>query len=97
VEHTIGKRLRAPLDRIMARATQLRTGVPDDARSRVLQSITVPTPSVFQPAVAAAPDDLALHLSRRVIESHGGRMGVEAATAGRSYWVTLPTEPRMSR
>jgi signal transduction histidine kinase len=59
--------------------------------------VTVPTPSIFQPAVVAAPNDLALHLSQRVIESHGGRMGVEATTAGHTYWFTLPTEPRMLR
>lgn len=48
-------------------------------------------------AVTAATDDLALLLSRRVIEAHGGRMGVEAAMASRTYWFTLPTEPRMLR
>ncbi len=56
---------------------------------------TVPTPSVFEPAVAAPPDDLRLQLSQRVIEAHGGRLGIETATAGSTYWFTLPTEPRM--
>jgi hypothetical protein len=51
--------------------------------------------STAQPAVA--PDDLALHLSRRVIESHGGRLGVEGAAAGRTVWFTLPTGPRLLR
>lgn len=59
--------------------------------------VTVPTPNVFRPAAVASPDDLALHLSQRVVEAHGGRMGIEAAAAGRTYWFTLPTEPRMLR
>jgi signal transduction histidine kinase len=50
-----------------------------------------------QPAVAAPTNDLALHLAQRVIEAHGGRLGIDAATAGRTYWFTLPTEPRVLR
>jgi signal transduction histidine kinase len=48
-------------------------------------------------AVAGPPSELVLHLAQRVIEAHGGRMGIEAATAGRTYWFTLPTEPRLLR
>ncbi len=59
--------------------------------------VSVPMPSTFQPAVAAPPNDLALQLSQRVIEAHGGRFGIESATAGRTYWFTLPTEPRLLR
>ena len=70
----------------------------DGARFAIIDAgVSVPTPSVFQPAVGAPPNDLALQLCQRVIEAHGGRMGVEVATAGRTYWFTLPTEPRLLR
>jgi signal transduction histidine kinase len=76
------------------------SAAPDDdgVRFAIIDAgVTVPTPSMFQPAVAAPTSDLALHLSQRVIEAHGGRMGIESATAGRTYWFTLPTEPRLLR
>lgn len=89
VEHTFGKRRSAGHVSIVSVSTA--------TASIALRSTTVSTPGVFQPVVAAVPIELALHLSQRVIESYGGRLGVEAAMAGRTYRLTLPTEPRMLR
>jgi signal transduction histidine kinase len=70
----------------------------DGVRFAVIDAgVTLPIPSASQPAVAPPPSDLALQLSQRVIEAHGGRFGIESATAGRTYWFTLPTEPRFLR
>lgn len=76
------------------------SAAPTDDGVRIALSdagVTVPLPSTFAPPVAAPPNDLALQLAQRVIEAHGGRFGIEAATAGRTYWFTLPTEPRLLR
>lgn len=70
----------------------------DGVRFAIIDAaVTFATPSALQPAVAVSPNDLTLHLSERVIDAHGGRLGVEAAAAGRTYWFTLPTEPRVLR
>ena len=41
--------------------------------------------------------DLALHLCSRVVEAHGGRLGIQASSISRTYWFTLPTEPSLLR
>ena len=53
--------------------------------------------NLFGPAAVASSNDLGSHLCKRVIEAHGGRMGVETAAAGRTYWFELPTEPSVLR
>jgi signal transduction histidine kinase len=50
------------------------------------------------PGTDSAPaNDLALHLCSRVVEAHGGRMGVQTSAISRTYWFTLPTEPSLLR
>jgi hypothetical protein len=39
--------------------------------------------------------DLALHLCSRVVEAHGGRLGIQTSAISRTYWFTLPTEPAL--
>lgn len=41
--------------------------------------------------------DLALQLCGRIVEAHGGRMGVQTSSISRTYWFTLPTEPALLR
>lgn len=45
----------------------------------------------------APPNELALHLCSRVIEAHGGRLGVQTSAISRTYWFTLPAEPSLLR
>jgi K+-sensing histidine kinase KdpD len=76
----------------------LMSAVPTDNAVRfaiVDSGASVPIPASFPPAVTAPPIDVVLQLCQRVIEAHGGRFGIEAAAAGRTYWFTLPTEPRL--
>jgi signal transduction histidine kinase len=40
-------------------------------------------------------NDLALYLSSRVVEAHGGRLGVQTSSISRTYWFSLPTEPSL--
>lgn len=68
--------------------------IDDGVRFEIVDAeLSVPLPSSFQPAVVVPPNDIAVHLTRRVVEAHGGHMGVDATAAGRTYWFTLPTEP----
>jgi signal transduction histidine kinase len=70
----------------------------DGVRFAITGSDIAVSPSeISRPAAAASPSDLALHLTQRVIEAHGGRLGVQTAAAGRTYWFTVPTEPRLLR
>ena len=42
--------------------------------------------------------DLGLYVCKRLVEAHGGRLGVEVEPGrGNTYWFTLPTEPRLLR
>jgi signal transduction histidine kinase len=56
-------------------------------------AIIEPGPDVDAPAT----HDLALHLCSRVIEAHGGRIGIQTSAISRTYWFTLPTEPAILR
>lgn len=49
----------------------------------------------FESLAAVSDNDLELYLCKRVVEAHGGRVGIEATPAGQRYWLTLPTEPRL--
>jgi K+-sensing histidine kinase KdpD len=44
-----------------------------------------------------APPDLALLLCNRIVDAHGGRFGIQTSSFSRTYWFTLPTEPRLLR
>lgn len=81
---------------IVASATPSEDGVrfvvSDASPSAVPQGLA----HVFESLARAPTDrDLGLHLCKRVIEAHGGRVGVEAAAVGHLYWFTLPTEPKL--
>jgi signal transduction histidine kinase len=60
-------------------------GVPRDERG-----------SIFQPFVrgvggAARPGTgLGLFIARRIVEAHGGRIGMDAETRGATFWIELP-------
>ncbi|HEX5059664.1 MAG TPA: hypothetical protein VFV99_09910 [Kofleriaceae bacterium] len=41
--------------------------------------------------------DPALQLCSRVVEAHGGRLGIQTSAISRTYWFTLPTEPVVLR
>jgi len=84
--------------RIGAELVLSATPCDDGVRFAIIDAgVSVAMPEMFQPAVGAVPDDLALQLTQRVVEAHGGRMGIDTATAGRTYWFTLPTEPSVLR
>lgn len=65
----------------------------DGVRFAIVDSAVSSVPAMFEPIAVAPTDELAMQLCHRVIEAHGGRFGVGAAGAGRTYWFTLPTEP----
>jgi signal transduction histidine kinase len=46
---------------------------------------------------AVADDEIDLQLSRRVVEAHGGRIGIQTSAVSRTFWLTLPTEPTLLR
>jgi signal transduction histidine kinase len=62
-------------------------------------SPTLPGPleRLYEPAAVAPSSKLELLLCKRVIEAHGGRMGMEVAATGRTCWFTLPAEPSLLR
>lgn len=41
------------------------------------------------------PSELVLQMCSRVIEAHGGRLGIQASSISRTYWFTLPIEPSL--
>jgi signal transduction histidine kinase len=45
----------------------------------------------------APPDDHTLQPCTRIVEAHGGRLGVQASAISRTYWFTLPSEPALLR
>jgi signal transduction histidine kinase len=54
--------------------------------------------AIIEPGPYAVSDDeIDLQLSRRVVEAHGGRIGIQTSAVSRTYWLTLPTEPMLSR
>ena len=56
--------------------------------------------AIIEPGPGADPiaiQDLALHLCSRVVEAHGGRLGMQASTISRTYWFTLPNEQSLLR
>jgi signal transduction histidine kinase len=48
-------------------------------------------------AETATNHDYALQLCSRIIEAHGGRLGIQSSSISRTYWFTLPSEPSMLR
>lgn len=40
---------------------------------------------------SASESELPIRLCSRVVEAHGGRLGIQASAIGRTYWFTLPT------
>ncbi|HEU0030319.1 MAG TPA: HAMP domain-containing sensor histidine kinase [Kofleriaceae bacterium] len=71
-----------------------------DDRFRVTVADTaVPTPqlAVLEPATSHTSDDLRLELCERLVEAHGGRLGMDASTHGNAFWFTLPTSPTLLR
>jgi signal transduction histidine kinase len=45
-----------------------------------------------------ASSGMGMYICKRIVEAHGGRMGIElAAGRGNTYWFTLPTGPRHLR
>jgi len=63
----------------------------------VSPALPAPLDQLYPPAAVAPSDELDLLRCKRVIEAHGGTMGIEAAAAGRTSWFTLPTEPSLLR
>lgn len=56
--------------------------------------------AIIEPGPGTDPSDaqdLALHLCKRVVEAHGGRLGIQTSSISRTYWFTLPSEPSLLR
>jgi signal transduction histidine kinase len=56
--------------------------------------------AIIEPQPAAEPvsgHDLVLQQCDRIVEAHGGRLGIQSSPISRTYWFTLPAEPVLLR